>query len=172
MSRPVATTPSREVPAGRIAGVFGLQGELKCDPTSAGRIVFSVGAALRCEIGGASHEVRVAGVREHKGRLLIRLDGVTGANAASAYVGATLFARRELIQLADDEYLDRDLIGCSVYEQGGACLGVVTGIEHYPTSDMLLVDGHLVPMIKEFVREIDIVARRVTVDVPPGLFDE
>ncbi|MGC2128739.1 MAG: hypothetical protein WA629_01465, partial [Candidatus Aquilonibacter sp.] len=62
------------MPIGRIAGLFGLRGELKCDPTSSGRALFTQGAHLRCEVDGRSEMVTVEGVREHKGRLLVALE--------------------------------------------------------------------------------------------------
>ncbi len=63
-----------ELPVGRIAGVFGIRGELKCDPTSAGRTLFLLVRRLRlAHSPGESEYVEIAGVREHKGRLLIRL---------------------------------------------------------------------------------------------------
>jgi 16S rRNA processing protein RimM len=164
---------SNELPVGRIAGVFGIRGELKCDPTSAGRTLFSAPARFRLTLaGGASEDVEIAAVREHKGRLLLRLHGVESANDAQRYVGATFYADRDRIQLEAGEYLDADLIGCTLLDVRGATLGRVTAIEHYPSSDMLVVSGKLVPMIKEFVKSIDIEAKAIVADLPPGLLDE
>lgn len=160
-----------DVLAGRIAGVFGVRGELKCDPTSAGRILFVPGAELRCEHGDESSTICLSGVRSHKERLLIRIDGVDDADAAQAYAGARLFAAREAISLAEGEYLDEDLTGCDVYGEDGARYGTVLRVEHYPSSDMLVVGEHLVPMVSAIVRSIDLAARRITIDPPAGLFD-
>ena len=168
-----ATTTSNELPVGRIAGLFGIHGEVKCDPTSAGRSLFSPGAAFRAAFaGGASRDVAIESLREHKGRLLVRFEGVADATAAEALIGATLYADRERIVLEAGEYLDRDLAGCVLYDPAGRELGTVTGVEHYPSSDMLVVGGKLVPMIREFVRSIDVGARRIVADLPPGLLDD
>jgi 16S rRNA processing protein RimM len=164
---------SSELPVGRIAGVFGIRGELKCDPTSAGRTLFSARAAFRLMLtGGASEQVHITAVREHKGRLLIRLHGVESANDAQRYVGATFYADRDRIQLEAGEYLDADLIGCTLLDVRGATLGRVAAIEHYPSSDMLVVGRKLVPMIKEFIKSIDTEAKTIVADLPPGLLDE
>ncbi|MDE2483096.1 MAG: 16S rRNA processing protein RimM [bacterium] len=165
-------TPSNEHPIGRIAGLFGLRGELKCDPTSAGRAVFLRGAELRLELDGRSERVRIASVREHGGRLLVALDGVPDATAAQRYVGGEFFAPREALDVADDEYLDVDLIGCAVVATDGHSYGDVQRVEHYPASDMLIVGGRMLPMVRAFVREIDMAAKRIVVDVPPGLLDD
>ena len=81
---------ANELTVGRIAGIFGVRGELKCDQTSAGRIVFSTGSTLRCERNGESAPIRLSAVRAHKGRLLIRIEGVDDAERAQGYAGAVL----------------------------------------------------------------------------------
>jgi 16S rRNA processing protein RimM len=166
------TNPTNELPVGRIAGLFGVRGELKCDPTSSGRIVFSPDEELRLERNGASEVVRINTVREHKGRLLITLDGVHDATAAQKYVGATFYAPRERLDVGEGEYLDVDLVGCVVVGVNGEQRGIVEGVEHYPASDMLVVGGRLLPMVKAFVRSIDMPNKRIVVDVPPGLLDD
>lgn len=161
-----------DLPVGRIAGLFGIRGELKCDPTSAGRAVFCAGAELRCEGPRANSILRLTSVREHKGRLLVRVDGVESAERAEDFVGSTLFASRDEIELGEGEYLDRDLVGCAVVDGAGLTLGVVQAVEHFPTSDMLVINGQLVPMIRQFITRVDLAARRISVSLPPGLLEE
>ena len=165
-------TKKNELPVGRIGGLFGLRGELKCDPTSAGRSVFSAGAQLRCERNGVSRTVRVASIREHKGRFLITLEGVPDATAAQDYTNATLYAERERIVLEPGEYLDIDLVGCSVRDASGHSHGRVESVEHYPSSDMLVIGGRMLPMVKAFITSIDIPKREIIVDIPAGLLDD
>jgi len=164
-------TANDEVVVGRIAGAFGVHGELKCDPTSAGRAVFSPGAKLRCVRADVSATVQIAGVRPHKGRLLIRIDDVGDADAAELYSGALLYAPRQALTLRPGEYLDDDLVGCSVAGKNGIAYGEVTRVEHYPASDMLIVNGRMVPMVGSIVVEIDLAKRRIVVDPPTGLLD-
>lgn len=146
-------------------------GELKCDPSNAGRIVFSAGAELRCDVDGVSRVVRLRSVRAHKGRLLVTLEGVGDATAAQRYAGAVLFASRERIPLGEGEFFDEDLVGCSVVSVDGVACGDVERVEHYPASDMLVVRGRLVPMVAAIVRDVDTAARRIVIDPPAGLLD-
>jgi 16S rRNA processing protein RimM len=115
--------------------------------------------------------VRLAAVRAHKNRLLVRIENVRDANAAEAYRDAVLYAPREQIALEDGEYLDDDLLGCAVVGVDGRSYGNVERVEHYPASDMLIVAGKMVPMVAAFVRDIDMTARRITLDPPAGLLD-
>ncbi len=160
-----------DLQAGQIAGLFGLRGELKCDPSSAGRTAFFAGAILRCECEGRSSEVTVAAVREHKGRLLIRFENCDSAGDAQEYVGAALYVGVSEVELEVNEYLDRDLVGCELVDERGIALGTVNAVQHYPTSDMLVVGKGLVPMIHQFIKRIDIQQKRISVELPIGLLD-
>lgn len=164
---------SSELPVGRIAGLFGIRGELKCDPTTAGRMLFSTGATLRLQLAdGSSQAIKLASVREHKGRLLIRLHGIESANDAQRYTGATFYASRDRIELEQGEFLDVDLVGCELVDTSGKKLGIVGKVEHYPSSDMLVVNGKLVPMVAAFIKNVDITSKRITVELPLGLLDD
>ena len=162
-----------EVTVGRIAGLFGIHGELKCDPSGAGRSLFHDQAHFRAQLsGGSSEEITVVSVREHKNRFLVRIQGVSTADEAQRYAGAMLFADRDRIVLEPGEFLDADLAGCELFAPSGALLGRVERIEHYPSSDMLVVRGKLVPMVSQFITSIDLDRRRIEADLPPGLLDE
>jgi 16S rRNA processing protein RimM len=177
------TTPNNDLPIGRIAGLFGIRGELKCDPTSAGRAVFSEGAVLRCVLRGSGfalapqddkfESVTIESVREHKGRLLIALEEAQDATSAERFVGATFFAPRETLDVNEGEYLDVDLAGCAVLGADGTAYGTVQRVEHYPSSDMLVVGGRLLPMVRAFIRSIDVTKKEIVVDdLPAGLLDD
>jgi 16S rRNA processing protein RimM len=122
-------------------------------------------------VNGASSVVRLRTVRGHKGRLLVAFDGVDNADAAQRFAGAVLYAPRERIPLAEGEFFDEDLAGCTVENADGVAYGHVERVEHYPSSDMLVVRGHLVPMVGAIVRSIDTASRRIVIDPPDGLFD-
>lgn len=161
-----------ELPVGRIVGRFGTRGELKCDPTSAGRALFVGGAEFRYATPVSEGRARLESVREHQGRLLLRIEGVSDPESASAFVGATLFAPKNSVQLEPGEFLDVDLSDCDVTGADGCRYGTVERVEHYPAGDMLVVAGRLVPMVSAIVRSIDIEGRRIVVDPPAGLLDD
>lgn len=144
---------------------------MKCDPTALGRAVFSPGVELSSARGDEVSVVRIGGVRPHKGRLLIRIEGVEDADAAQTYVGALLYGARDQVALAEGEYLDDDLVGCAVYGADGRHYGSVERVEHYPASDMLVVDGRMVPMVGAIVTGINLAERRIEIDPPAGLLD-
>ncbi len=160
-----------ELSVGRIAGVFGVRGELKCDPTNAGRMLFSPGEMLRAELpDGDSQTLTLQSVREHQGRLLLRFEDFNSVEEAEALKGATLYATRDRITLGPGEFLDADLVGCEVYDRNHA-IGAVERVEHYPASDMLLVRGRMIPLIDAFVKRVDVANKRIDAELPEGLLE-
>jgi 16S rRNA processing protein RimM len=53
-------------------------------------------------------------------------------------------------------------------------LGEVVGVEHFPAQDVLLVGPRraMVPLVRALIRAVDVDARRIVVDLPPGLLDD
>jgi 16S rRNA processing protein RimM len=163
-----------------VAGVFGLRGELKVAPSRIGDDALAAGVELRATLGDGSVRVlRVRALRRHQGRPLVSFDGVDDANAAEALVGATLAIDRGDVALEKGEYFDDDLVGCSLVDADGVVLGEVAAVEHYPAQDVLIVAlprasrerRAMVPMVRAFVKAIDVGARRIVVELPPGLLD-
>lgn len=104
--------------------------------------------------------------------MLVRIDGVADADAAQAYAGASLYAPRERVELAEGEYFDSDLVGCDVVGVDGRAYGAVKRIEHYPASDMIVMASNaMIPMVAAIVREVDPANRRIVIDPPAGLLD-
>jgi len=169
-----ATTPS-ELGAGRIVGVFGLRGECKIDATRVGTDVLAAGLVVDVRLrDGTRRDLRIRSIRLHQGRPLAAFVGFDDADAAEALVGARILVDRADVTLRPGEYLDSDLIGCVVVGGSGVDIGGVVGVEHYPAQDMLVIGPArtLVPLVGAFVTSIDIAAKRIKVDLPPGLLDE
>ncbi len=60
----------------------------------------------------------------------------------------------------------------SCADADGRSYGTAERVEHYPASDMLVVDGRLLPMVGAFIRSIDIKKKEIVVhDLPQGLLD-
>jgi 16S rRNA processing protein RimM len=159
--------------AARLVGTFGVRGELKCVPTRVGEPAIVEGRGFVLGRDEGARRVSVTSVRRHKGRILVAFQGVESIEAAQALVGSELYIERDAIELAEDEYLDADLIGMRLIDEAGKDLGAVTGVEHYPAQDCLVVGrSHaLVPLVREFVRSVDLDARAIHVSLPPGLLD-
>jgi 16S rRNA processing protein RimM len=131
------------------------------------------GVQLLCKAGGETETVTLESVREHKGRLLIALEEAPDATSAERFVGATFFAPKESLDVEPGEYLDVDLVGCTVRRADGRVYGPVQRVEHYPSSDMLVIGDRMLPMVRAFIRTIDTKTKEIVVDdLPAGLLDD
>jgi len=125
---------------------------------------------------GAAHAlVSVAAARG--GECRVALEGIGTRTAAEAARGRWLLARvQDLAAAEPGEYYVHELVGCRVEDRAGAALGDVRGLCGTGASDMLVVvdpEGreHLVPLVRALLCEVDLEARRIVIDAPPGLFE-
>ncbi|NUS44733.1 MAG: ribosome maturation factor RimM [Mycobacteriaceae bacterium] len=175
-----------ELVVGRVAKSHGVRGELVVEVrTDSPDERFVPGARLRGRAPrrGASGDApddrvfTVESVREHSGRLLVRLADIADRTAADALRG-TLF----LIDSADlppsadpDEYYDHELEGLSVQLVDGTEIGVVREVLHSGAGELLAVRGAdreiLIPFVTAIVPTVSIAEGRVVIDPPEGLLE-
>jgi 16S rRNA processing protein RimM len=164
---------SGRVVAARLVGTFGVRGELKCAPSGAGEAAMVPGARFALGDADGAESVTLATVRRHQGRLLVALEGASTLETAEAFAGRVLYMDRSAVALDEGEYLDEDLVGLRLLDENGAELGVVSAIEHYPAQDCLVVGPAraLIPLVRAFVRSVDLETGVIVVSLPPGLLD-
>jgi 16S rRNA processing protein RimM len=162
-----------KVVVGRLTGVFGVRGELKCRPALLGTSAFAVGRSYALGATPGARELRCRGARRHHDKLLLAFDGIDSPEAARALAGAELYAEQAETELGPDEYLDADLVGLRLLDEAGRELGAVTGVRHFPAQDCLVVGAgeSLVPLVKAFVRRIDLAAGTIVTSLPEGLLE-
>jgi 16S rRNA processing protein RimM len=136
------------VTAGRVGKAHGLDGSFYVEEL---RAPIELGDTLR--IGDQAYDViRRDGTDD---RPLIKLEGVEDPGSLR---GELLLVEDEL---EEGEYLAADLIGCDV-----PGLGRVERVLDAPSCPLLEVgeDGHLVPLIGDAVKRIDLEAKIIEVD--------
>ncbi len=175
MPRPPSNVKRKaEVNAGRIVGPFGRGGELKVDASRIGADAFHAGLAVTLRFAdGTMRKTTVTSVRVHKGRPLVRIDGVADLSAAEQLGTADMLVAREDAPLGASEYLDADLLGCRLVDEAGIERGLVVGVAHYPAQDMLIVGPErlLLPLVHAFVARVDVARKEIQITVPRGLLD-
>jgi 16S rRNA processing protein RimM len=166
---------------GRVAKAHGIAGEVVVDiRTDDPAARFVAGETLRGKPsrGGVERPFVLESVREHGGRLLVRLSGIGDRDAADALRG-TLF----LVDVADlppiddpDEYYDHQLEGLTVRTVGGDEVGVTTEVLHTPAGELLAVKRSsgaelLVPFVSAIVTSVSLTDGVVQIDPPDGLLE-
>jgi 16S rRNA processing protein RimM len=176
-----------ELVVGRVVRAHGIGGEVVVDVrTDDPDLRFAAGAALRGvpSGGGAERAYVIDSVREHGGRLLMRLNGVADRDSADALRG-TLF----LVDSADlppisepDEFYDHQLEGLRVVTTAGEDIGAVAEVLHTAAGELLAVRPDdrdrpevLVPFVSAIVTSVvlpdGLTDGVIEIDPPDGLLD-
>ena len=160
---------------GIVGAPHGVRGEVRIK-TFTGDPLAIAGYGPLTDSKGRSFEI--SDIRPAKEVVVARLKGVATREAAEALNGVELFVARDKLPAAEDEdeFLQADLIGCSVVGPDGVPLGTVSTVENYGAGDLLDIetpDGRsvLMPFTKAFAPRIDIAARRIEAEPPAGLFE-
>jgi 16S rRNA processing protein RimM len=131
---------------------------------------------------GARYEVPprlvLESVRWHQGRGILQFEGVYDRNIAEELRGVLLQVDSGELTPPDDpdEFHDHQLVGLRVESVGGAELGTVEGIDHAPSSDLIVLKKAaggtaLIPFVSAMVPTVDVKGGRIVVDPPEGLLD-
>jgi 16S rRNA processing protein RimM len=100
---------------------------------------------------------------------LVRFEGIDSREAASTLTLSRVRVPRDTLPPpAPGEYYVSDVIGCEVFAETGSRLGVVEETFWNGAHDLMVVRGegdreHLIPLVPEFVREVDVTGRKIQV---------
>ena len=103
-------------------------------------------------------------------RLILRLEDHEDRAAAEALRGKDMLVPRfEAPELGPDEWWAEELVGCAVHD-GARVVGTVRRLVELPSCEMLEVERAgggelLVPLVSDAVREVDVEARAIDVDL-------
>lgn len=165
------------LPACKIVSTHGVRGEMKALPLCDGAAFLAKFKRLFTSADGAG-ETRVLGVRAQGNVILLRLDGVTDMDAARAQVGRTYYLAKADAKLPRGRYFIDDLLGCDVVDADtDRVYGQLTNVDRPAAQDIYTVtDGageeHMLPAVPEFVKKIDIDARKIFVAPIEGMFTD
>ena len=166
------------VAIGRVVKPQGRKGEVLVESFSDRKDRFpSLRAVYLADEGGPAREVKVMDCWPHKGRFVVKLDGVDSIDEAEALRGAELrIGEEDLESLPSGSYYHHQLRGLTAVDEAGGELGRVEDIlETGAEAPVLVVKGRkgevLVPLAETFIRNVDLEAGRVVV-VIPELVDE
>ena len=163
---------------GRVSGFRGSDGEITVKVVSgeAARWVRLSRVVLRRSKAGVEETPRVVeSARAYRDRLVLKLGGVNDANDAAALRGSDVLAPAEDVpRLPKDMYWVQRLVGARATDAVLGELGRVTDVIEAGGGDLLLVEDDrgvetLIPMVKEFVTEIDESAKTIRLALPEGL---
>lgn len=190
-----------KIKIGKIVNAVGLKGEVKVysyagendrfeklDRIIAGGSQSGSGQSGGGQSGGAKRaackkpqsdmEFEIEKVRYQKNMVILKLRGVDDRNQAEALKDMDVFITEDdLEELPDDTFYVRDLIGCQVVDiNDGKKLGVVSDLIQNSAQDIYQIDlaeggQALIPAVEQFIKNVDIENKTITVSLIPGLID-
>jgi 16S rRNA processing protein RimM len=156
-----------------IQTTHGRRGELSADLLTDFPERFVAGLQVVVGDAGRQRNLRVEAARFHKGRVILKFEGVDSITAAETLRGALVqIPRSERVPLPEGRLYVSDLMGCSVVEQG-AVIGTVVGWEETGAVPLLRVKGSgdelLIPFTPTICYAVDPANKQILVSTPEGL---
>ncbi|MCX7019810.1 MAG: ribosome maturation factor RimM [bacterium] len=111
----------------------------------------------------------------HQQFIIIAFDGINDMDQARTIAGAEVLTPADALwELPEGQYFTRELAGASVTDaQSGDLIGIVGDVIPGSAHDYLRVEragrSFLVPFAKGIVRDVNLAARRIEVELPPGI---
>lgn len=167
---------------GRIWRAHGVRGEVKVIPETDDperfedlRVVFTGKTANTVD----RREVESVRLQPTKRGILVvlKLRNVDSRDEAEMLRKLSVYAHGEdLPPLDEDEFFLHDLIGLQVVAEDGEEVGVVENVLELPAHEVLVVSrpgasSSMIPVVPEFVVEIDLEAEQITIRPIEGLIE-
>ena len=156
---------------GRVAGAFGVRGELRLSTYTEEPLALLRYRDLKREDGSAA--LTLTSVRAAKDGVVARAAEVSSKEEADALKGVRLYVPRAVLPPpGEDEFYLADLVGLRADTPEGESLGRVKAVQDFGAGDILEIDPgggrptFFLPFTRDNVPEVDVAGGRL-VAVPP-----
>lgn len=169
----------------RIGNLFkahGIRGEIKMYPETDDlsrlkniREIY-VGKTIDKIIPYKIRTLRYQGTAKHE-LILLQLEGISDRDAADALQGRNVYVNEsDLPPLEENEFFLDDLVGLDVFTDQDEFVGRVIEWLEFPAQDLLVIEraekaNALVPIIPEFIVEVDLEVPKIVIRPIEGLLD-
>ncbi|HWI49107.1 MAG TPA: ribosome maturation factor RimM [Rummeliibacillus sp.] len=165
---------------GKIVNTHGIRGEVRViSQTDFPEERYTVGQQLGLFKQGEKKPLllTIASSRKHKNFILLSFEGYPNINDVESFRDGILKVNEQQLEkdeLQDNEFYYHEIVGCTVYDQDGKEIGQVKGIFETAANDVWTVKGldgkdHYIPVVDEFIKEIDIDEKKIVIEVIEGL---
>jgi 16S rRNA processing protein RimM len=131
--------PSRLIAVGRVAGGFGVRGEVRITTFTEDPLALKAYRDLKREDGSPGLTILTA--RAAQSGIIGRVKEIDTKEQADAMRGLMLYVARESLPEPDeDEFYLTDLVGLKVETQDGRVLGKVAAVPNFGAGDLIEID--------------------------------
>lgn len=156
---------------GKIVQTHGIKGELRIRSNFLKKDrVFKKGFTLY--LGDDKKAEVISTYRPHKEFDMVTFEGYDNINQVLDYLKLLVYAKKEDIELNEDEYILEELVGLNVIEDG-LCLGKVNEIVYNNSNILLNViseeHNFYIPNNSNFIKKVNLNDKEVIVENAKGL---
>ena len=160
----------------RVVKARGIRGEVACSlETDFPERFHSLEQVTLWMPDGSRRSLTIDAAWFHKDRVILKFEGIDTMSAAETLVGARLIIREsDQLALEEDEFYEHQLIGMEVVTTEGHRVGTVIRLMRTGATDLLVIEGErelLVPFADHICPEVDLDAKRITINPPEGLLE-
>lgn len=160
---------------GAVTTTHGIAGEVKVFPTTDDPKRFKRLKSVLLDTGHGLQELEIIQVKFFKNMVILKFKDHNRIEDVMSFKGKDLYVTRDkAVKLEENENFIADLIGMTVYEEDGSCLGTLTDVLQTGANDVYAVelnDGRevLIPAIRQCILEVDVEAATMKVHLLEGL---
>lgn len=172
------SSETEDVVIARIVKARGIRGEVACSlETDFPERFNSLDRVTLWMPDDSRHSLAIEAAWFHKGRVILKFEGVDTMSAAERLVGGRLvISEADQAALEEDEFYEHQLLGSEVVTTDGQAVGSVVRLMRTGATDLLVIEGNegrelLVPFADDICTEVDVDRKRITINPPDGLLD-
>ncbi|HLS53310.1 MAG TPA: ribosome maturation factor RimM [Tissierellaceae bacterium] len=164
------------IAVGEIINTHGISGEVKVLPLTHDVERFS--ELARVYIGKDKKKANISNVKYHKGLVIIEFEEFDNINLVLPFKGQYLYIdEADRIKLPEDHFFIYEIIDCQVVDLSGNKIGYIKDVLEYASNDVYVVSDYskekeyLIPAVKEFIKEVNILEKLVVIDPIEGMIE-
>ncbi len=161
---------------GKLVNTHGIKGEVKIYPLTNDVERFSY--LKSAYLGEDKLPVTIEEVKYHKGMVILRFKEYNDINQILKFKDQYLYVDDEnKVVLPENHFFISDLVGCKVYDMKNTYIGdVIDVLQGYSNDVYVIKDNangkeYLIPAVKAFVKEINIVDKIISIDPLEGMIE-
>ncbi len=161
---------------GKIVNTHGVRGEVKVYPYSDDLEKFEDFEYFYIE-GEGKKKYEIESTRVHKNMVLVKFKGYEDINKVLNFLNKNVYMERKDVEDDSEGHYIVDLIGCEIFDDQGVFVGHLKDVLQTSAQDLYEIkkksDGKMfyLPVVDEFVKNIDIKNRKITVHLIEGIME-
>jgi 16S rRNA processing protein RimM len=163
---------------GKIISAHGIHGELKVQVLADNPKIFRNGLSIYyCNNEHQLVKCQVLKTQTSGKLILLELQDIQDRTSAETLAGSLVYIHPgDLPELTEGVYYCHQLIGLDARLKNGDIIGKVVDVLSYPAHDQYVIElangkQFMLPAMKEFIVEIDLQIKKLTIDPPEGLIE-